>query len=61
MVLITRVLDYRLAGGRTDFTESDDDKILRWLMYHHPHKTNWKSVAIYRELASPLSHPSAFM
>lgn len=40
----------RRSGGRTEFTMEDEDKILRWLMYHHPEKTNWKSRSIYQEL-----------
>ncbi|KAH8084157.1 hypothetical protein HD553DRAFT_335556 [Filobasidium floriforme] len=41
---------FKGSGGRTEFTMEDEDKILRWLMYHHPEKTNWKSRSIYQEL-----------
>jgi hypothetical protein len=49
VLLIMSVHAHR-PGGRTEFTMEDEDKILRWLMYHHPEKTNWKSRSIYQEL-----------
>ena len=49
----------RPAGGRTEFTEKDEDNILRWLVYHHPQKTNWKSIAIYKELVRAPPPPSS--
>lgn len=52
-----RASTVRPARPRVDYTQTDDENILRWLTYHDPSAQSWKSRRLYTELVDP-SHPS---